>query len=1443
MKTEKSAVLLWQRVLTVLFWLLLIFTHDGNGQAVYQGTLTKQIVTIVTNSRCSATVAMTTDTVKAEYPPDRAEFEVKHTFCGLADFSGKLVYTLPKTITAILKDDSVLVFQSPAKATISASINGSGTWYALIDTITESSGVGASVTPMQGGLIGGFLDKCPNFSVNDSYWPKVTGSYSLSAAASCSEVDFLLGFPQIYSAKKDTLVSMITVGASFHSSWGPAIVPDILIWEKATHKIFAIIGWYQFVKQDSLEEVEVWQEVPFYADAGAFSSNKNDYTVKFDTVSAEVITAAPESIVVRVPAGLVGDRSDITRIPDQKPRPVVAEIRMRRLDGTVATGSRRFRFIPPRLLLYDEVTRANPPLLQETMPRVGPRWRQAFMFLGDEDDGTAAVRLLNTSTKLAPLVLQGKVISPPKPPNYPRGELFDKSNDLNYGNLLNIGIHNAGIQFPVSQNGWYLIIAGATPPGGTGGSPGPFPSMYQIHLAGNAGLPRKLINGQPEFPRAIRLDTYFNHSAPRTETLVNAGPAFGKFAETGLFKFANPVEAAPFAIAVLIPPAGVSDGFPFGVPPVRSRGPAVAGQFPNLRNDPSTPMAQSPDVLDPERGVVIDAAQVPIPASVVAAGPPGGVAAILGSNDGNNLTLPYKGINTVIVDMGSGQEIIDASDSDLRIHCTGGSCTVAVSNTPFSNTFVTLGNASGVQDFNLNGSGLTLARYVRISTSSTASIDAVQALNFLADRFESYGPVGDVASATITMRRNKASSNALDALLELIGPDGSAMGKNESSFGDDTSLDKSDAALTNKDLNQAGFYRFLGRGYDTQPDEQAFGTFYARLETGGTYDPVELAVSSANEVSTTAQKKAKITQTRQRDSYLFQAAPGSTVRIVVNGIDSDALPDPMVELYDPEDFLIAANDDYTGRGKRAALEITLPKNGRSGSELPNPSTYRLVVMGIDSHTGTSTSSHGSKAYIRKVNGGQYELKVFTGALENSSPVLQPQIATVSPAIFAPGAMDQMIILTGQNFSADAAVSFSRSGVVVKSLTVVNATEIHATITIGPSVALGSCDVTVSQGAGLKATSVNAIQIKASLGKIALSWQPPPDDGSMAPPSGLNAKYGSVGLQRKLRPNKSLNKKFILPSHGSRHSSMSDVMEVEPNNDLTEAQVLPTDTLVTVQGAAEVADEGSVKSEMDETTVDDIEDLYRIEITTPGVLVLLFFFERDCDLYLLDSMGEIIDYSLTTGNDAPEFLELPELAVGKYYLGVSIYDPELSSQDATPYMLEIYTETHQTNPTVLTNYHIYRSTTPDAKNSGRRVATVPASVTQYDDPVLANGTAYYQVTAEYDQGESAPSNEAQIYATRVDDRAPITVAGFKLHQNHPNPFNPMTSIGFSLPAKDFVTLKVFDVLGKNHTTLVEQIMDAGEHNVSWYAGDLPTGIYIARLQSRDQVQQIKMMLIK
>jgi flagellar hook assembly protein FlgD len=73
--------------------------------------------------------------------------------------------------------------------------------------------------------------------------------------------------------------------------------------------------------------------------------------------------------------------------------------------------------------------------------------------------------------------------------------------------------------------------------------------------------------------------------------------------------------------------------------------------------------------------------------------------------------------------------------------------------------------------------------------------------------------------------------------------------------------------------------------------------------------------------------------------------------------------------------------------------------------------------------------------------------------------------------------------------------------------------------------------------------------------------------------------------------------------------------------------------------------------------------------------------------------------------------------------------------------------------------------------------------------------------------------------------------FALFQNYPNPFNPTTAISYQLSAVSDVTLRIYDMLGREVATIVHGVQAAGMQTVRWNASDLPSGVYYYRLLAR------------
>lgn len=128
--------------------------------------------------------------------------------------------------------------------------------------------------------------------------------------------------------------------------------------------------------------------------------------------------------------------------------------------------------------------------------------------------------------------------------------------------------------------------------------------------------------------------------------------------------------------------------------------------------------------------------------------------------------------------------------------------------------------------------------------------------------------------------------------------------------------------------------------------------------------------------------------------------------------------------------------------------------------------------------------------------------------------------------------------------------------------------------------------------------------------------------------------------------------------------------------------------------------------------------------------------------------------------------------------------------------------------------------------------------------------YYKITAvDINQHESSYSNEVWRWGRIPKNSSGVFVNDFELNQNSPNPFNPTTKISWQTPVNGHQTLKVYDILGREVATLVDEYREAGIYEVEFSteslggAVDLPSGVYIYKLQAAGYSAVKKMILSK
>jgi len=151
-----------------------------------------------------------------------------------------------------------------------------------------------------------------------------------------------------------------------------------------------------------------------------------------------------------------------------------------------------------------------------------------------------------------------------------------------------------------------------------------------------------------------------------------------------------------------------------------------------------------------------------------------------------------------------------------------------------------------------------------------------------------------------------------------------------------------------------------------------------------------------------------------------------------------------------------------------------------------------------------------------------------------------------------------------------------------------------------------------------------------------------------------------------------------------------------------------------------------------------------------------------------------------------------------------------------------------------------------------------NVEEYDNPGflvdcsgIEQGNYYFRLTTTL-------NDEANLYLTDIqrDDYllqkgnligrtfkgAPIPQV-YSLEQNYPNPFNPSTTIRYQLPQDGLVTLKIYDILGREVTTLVNEEKTKGRYEINFNASNLASGVYLYRIKVNDYVAIKKMILLK
>lgn len=130
----------------------------------------------------------------------------------------------------------------------------------------------------------------------------------------------------------------------------------------------------------------------------------------------------------------------------------------------------------------------------------------------------------------------------------------------------------------------------------------------------------------------------------------------------------------------------------------------------------------------------------------------------------------------------------------------------------------------------------------------------------------------------------------------------------------------------------------------------------------------------------------------------------------------------------------------------------------------------------------------------------------------------------------------------------------------------------------------------------------------------------------------------------------------------------------------------------------------------------------------------------------------------------------------------------------------------------------------------------------------DGTDWVAVPTVVNVGRATASAQVTVLGQfavglRPGSGSGIVPDAFALSQNYPNPFNPTTHFDFRVPISGFVSLKIYDVLGQEVATLVNEAKQAGEYRVEWDASNQPSGVYFCRMQAGTFVETRKLALVR
>jgi|WetSurMetagenome_2_1015567.scaffolds.fasta_scaffold15356_4 plastocyanin len=147
-------------------------------------------------------------------------------------------------------------------------------------------------------------------------------------------------------------------------------------------------------------------------------------------------------------------------------------------------------------------------------------------------------------------------------------------------------------------------------------------------------------------------------------------------------------------------------------------------------------------------------------------------------------------------------------------------------------------------------------------------------------------------------------------------------------------------------------------------------------------------------------------------------------------------------------------------------------------------------------------------------------------------------------------------------------------------------------------------------------------------------------------------------------------------------------------------------------------------------------------------------------------------------------------------------------------------------------------------------TIPLAATSWDELITSSNTSYsYIITASGTYNYKCTPHEGMGMVGVINvltssiSRNESTALTYTLKQNYPNPFNPTTNINFSIPKSGLVNITIYNEIGKEVETIVNQNLTEGSYTINYDASKLSSGIYFYRIKAGEFGETKKMLLIK